>query len=1072
MLSRDPSLGNDSLGQVTSGLATFAHVHPDVARDLLRTSTLKTKQFGPTLIQTLDHLLLGSPQAEELGPIVSAFFRLMRSVHWPGFLRCVLRDAHMSSASRARRNKPRSLWGTTPIISLTSCRAAERLLGVDAETLVFQTYYITRSFDIILQPFERWFSEHDPQHYEAFRWLVFLWALMRYDSFYYFNDSGILPSGGYGKDSFGINADEMRLIRQSGKALYTLAYGADYRTRTKTLASGRWNFCMDCPEVGRYCLCDDQVSERIFSTIARHATAVLGTGLSLSYLPNPKDLDYLVLDTELYQPAYTDAPIERPLRVVHVPNHPHFKGTRFLTDAVERLRTEGHPIELTMLTGVSHEQAVELMRASDIVADQFIGGSFGQTAVEAMALGKPVLCYVRDDRNVPERSQFPIINVDPDTLYATLADLCNSPEKLPAIGRRSREYVVKHYSLEAFALRLDQLYQDASPFAPPSWPVRRRAKRSGRYVLVSTAMAMQWRLRNLGGKAKYKASLVQASLRGPMQRSRSASCNVWNSVSRRLRKAPGGALHVLLSVLEYLRRTPGFVRRFATSARDWVHKEQSLTISDLFEQARLARHRLKVVFVRELNVFASDIDHSIGGVRSCTYRFGTILWRAMVSVRLAAARHTRSIRARTMRALRWLGVLAAPTLVKCLVVAARAMTLLRMGMGKPRTLWGITPILTLPLLARADRALGLRSDSMVFVTYYISNRFDINLKRTSDWVICKHPRLYAAFTKLVFSWALLRYDVFHYFCDRGILLPDPGPIGINERELDLLKRSGKRIFTYTYGADVRTREATFALGSLNFCMNCPMPGRLCICDDEKGQRNIATITRYANAMAAMGDMKAYIPSHIDLHFWPIDIERLKIVSKPRRPGPLRVAHAPNHPHFKGTPYLEDAIARLQAEGCPIELVRVQGVPNERVIELFRDSDVIAEQFIGGFHGYTALEAMALAKPVLAYIRSPDLLIDTEACPIINTTPDAIYDVLKAMSEGKYDLIGLGKRGRAYVERYYSIDAVAVRLADMYLTYAHFGNLGSTRVRRHARKLARSIGQVDAVDDKRVIAVAI
>ena len=33
-------------------------------------------------------------------------------------------------------------------------------------------------------------------------------------------------------------------------------------------------------------------------------------------------------------------------------------------------------------------------------------------------------------------------------------------------------------------------------------------------------------------------------------------------------------------------------------------------------------------------------------------------------------------------------------------------------------MWGVTPILTLPLLARCDRLLGLRSESLVFTTYY------------------------------------------------------------------------------------------------------------------------------------------------------------------------------------------------------------------------------------------------------------------------------------------------------------------------------------------------------------------
>jgi hypothetical protein len=49
-------------------------------------------------------------------------------------------------------------------------------------------------------------------------------------------------------------------------------------------------------------------------------------------------------------------------------------------------------------------------------------------------------------------------------------------------------------------------------------------------------------------------------------------------------------------------------------------------------------------------------------------------------------------------------------------------------------MWGVTPILTLPLLARCDRLLRLRSDSLVFAVYYTTSVCDINLKRICDIV--------------------------------------------------------------------------------------------------------------------------------------------------------------------------------------------------------------------------------------------------------------------------------------------------------------------------------------------------
>lgn len=352
-----------------------------------------------------------------------------------------------------------------------------------------------------------------------------------------------------------------------------------------------------------------------------------------------------------------------------------------------------------------------------------------------------------------------------------------------------------------------------------------------------------------------------------------------------------------------------------------------------------------------------------------------------------------------------------------------------------RTLWGVTPILTLPLLARCDRLLGFASDSLVYTTYYTTSRFDLSLKRVADWVIREIPSRYANFCRLVFAWALLRYDVFHFFCDRGLLAPSVR-IGINEREMLWLRAAGKVLYAYAYGADVRTRRATLEVGEPNLCAGCPEPGKFCQCDDHAGVRNMSAISQHAAALVSMGDMLAYMPGARNLHYWPIDVQTIRATPLSRRVDePLRVAHAPNHPQFKGTAFLVEAIDRLRAEGVPIELVRVQGVPNEEVLALFRSAHVVADQFVAGFHGYTALEAMALGRPVLCYLRNPDMMIDPASCPIVQADPRSLYDTLKALALGRVDLEHLGRRSREYVERHYRLEAVAARLGRLYLDQA-------------------------------------
>ena len=354
----------------------------------------------------------------------------------------------------------------------------------------------------------------------------------------------------------------------------------------------------------------------------------------------------------------------------------------------------------------------------------------------------------------------------------------------------------------------------------------------------------------------------------------------------------------------------------------------------------------------------------------------------------------------------------------------------RLNSGRLRTFWGVTPIVTLPLKARCDRALGFRSESVVFTTYYITRAFTWNLSLLRR-IFNIWPTATLAGYRLVLGLALLRYDVFHVFADRGIL-PSEWRFGIHPEELRAIKEAGKRLYIYAYGADVRTRSSTEALGRWNFCVECDDPGRYCVCDDAKGRALMASAAAHATALLSLGDMLIYMPGARHVAYWPIDTAMLVSADVTRDPAvPLRIAHAPNHPHFKGTIYLEAAIARLKSVGHAIELVRVSGVPNTEVMRLFASADVIADQFIGGAYGYTALEGLALGKPVMTYVRSPDLVLAAEDCPFFSVTPEHLESALLWCLANRDKLAAIGRQGRAYVERHHDIAAVAGRFSLLY-----------------------------------------
>jgi hypothetical protein len=369
----------------------------------------------------------------------------------------------------------------------------------------------------------------------------------------------------------------------------------------------------------------------------------------------------------------------------------------------------------------------------------------------------------------------------------------------------------------------------------------------------------------------------------------------------------------------------------------------------------------------------------------------------------------------------------------CLVLLAWPARPLRRRLQKaPRSVWSGTPIPTLGIKARAERSLGFRAMSVVTDTYHISKDFDHDLSR---WR--RVPLLGPAVSFALFVWACLAADRLHFFCDHGIL-PSPRRFRPNYDELAFYRRLGIELFFWTYGADVRSRNATQALGEPNCCTDCTVVGKACICHENERREAMASLRNYARAVFSTGDMIEYTPgSRNDVHFWPIDLNadggrRFR----PAYPDgdasrPLRVTHAANHRMFKGTRYLEAAIQSLRDEGEPIELVIVERLGNAEALELYRAADVIFDQCLIGFHGYFALEAMALGKPVMCYIRKREYLLAPEECPIVNVHAATLKEDLRRLLRQRERLADLGRAGRAYVEKYFTPEAFARRLERAY-----------------------------------------
>nr|WP_241254406.1 glycosyltransferase [Brevibacillus sp. SYP-B805] len=109
---------------------------------------------------------------------------------------------------------------------------------------------------------------------------------------------------------------------------------------------------------------------------------------------------------------------------------------------------------------MNHEEATKLYREADLIIDQVRCGSYGLLSVESMALGKPVVCYIRSDLVGTFPPGLPIVNANPDTLYEQVKMLLEQPELRHQLGMAGRRYVENVHASDLVAAKLLQIYQE------------------------------------------------------------------------------------------------------------------------------------------------------------------------------------------------------------------------------------------------------------------------------------------------------------------------------------------------------------------------------------------------------------------------------------------------------------------------------------------------------------------------------------------------------------------------------------------------------------------------------------
>ena len=231
------------------------------------------------------------------------------------------------------------------------------------------------------------------------------------------------------------------------------------------------NVCGNC---GFFDRCDENSNERNLKRLSRYFSAILGDGSDPMNTIRVKELRWKAIDLKVWRPfqdfldvSKADGP--RKVRILHshsmgsrLGNGKNIKGTPAIIRAVERLVEEGYPVEIIEVTGVPSREMRHYQASADIIVDQLIYGWWGSTGVEGMALGKPVVCYLRESWKqrffevFPDVVNLPVIEASPSTIYDVLRQLVENPELRVQKSLESRQFAEHHFNPIKNALSLQE----------------------------------------------------------------------------------------------------------------------------------------------------------------------------------------------------------------------------------------------------------------------------------------------------------------------------------------------------------------------------------------------------------------------------------------------------------------------------------------------------------------------------------------------------------------------------------------------------------------------------------------
>jgi len=249
--------------------------------------------------------------------------------------------------------------------------------------------------------------------------------------------------------SLTINYSDLPLLKQLNKKIFMQHWGSDVRLYS---VASKYN-----PYVKVKVTNEKEIINRLEFLGKSIDTCIVSDGELYEYVKDYYKNVYFIKQAINIQDYAIKSKKKDGLCIVHAPTSPEIKGTDSVLKVIDELRNK-YTFNFKLVQGISHTQAKKIYEEADIVIDQLRIGSYGLLAIEAMAMGKTVICYISDPMKDKYPKDLPIISANPDNLKDKLEYLIINKDMLGKIGENGRTFVEKYHDSNLIAKNLLKLY--------------------------------------------------------------------------------------------------------------------------------------------------------------------------------------------------------------------------------------------------------------------------------------------------------------------------------------------------------------------------------------------------------------------------------------------------------------------------------------------------------------------------------------------------------------------------------------------------------------------------------------